>query len=98
VGLSFHYPAPLIEAEIVAHESGVELAMARRLVTFATKVRHLQELGLAASASTRLLIHAGQLMRAGMPPRAACHVGVIEPLTDDSETITALQDTAALIL
>jgi nitric oxide reductase NorQ protein len=98
VGLSFQYPAPPIEAEIVAHESGVEMAMARRLVTFATKVRHLQELGLAASASTRLLIHAGQLMRAGMPPRAACHVGVIEPLTDDSETITALQDTAALIL
>jgi len=37
-------------------------------------------------------------MRAGMPPRTACHVGVIEPLTDDSETIMALQDTAALIL
>ena len=37
-------------------------------------------------------------MRAGMPPRAACHVGVIEPFTDDSETITALQDTAALLL
>jgi nitric oxide reductase NorQ protein len=50
VGLSFHYPAPPIEAEIVAHESGVEMAMARRLVTFATKVRHLQELGLAAAA------------------------------------------------
>src|SRR5262249_53415144 len=96
VGLSFNYPAPPIEAEIVAHESG--MAMARRLVTFATKVRHLQELGLAAAASTRLLIHAGQLMRAGMSPRVACHVGVIEPLTDDSETITALQDTAALIL
>jgi nitric oxide reductase NorQ protein len=74
------------------------MAMARRLVTFANKVRHLQELGLAAAASTRLLIHTGQLICAGMPPRAACHVGVIEPLTDDSETITALQDTAALIL
>jgi nitric oxide reductase NorQ protein len=98
VGLSFQYPDSLIEAEIVAHESGVDMAMARRLVTFATKVRHLQELGLTATASTRLLIHAGQLMRAGMSPRAACHVGVIEPLTDDSETITALQDTAALIL
>ena len=71
VGMSFHYPAPPIEAEIVAHESGVEMAMARRLVTFANKVRHLQELGLAAAASTRLLIHAGQLMRAGRcPPNA----------------------------
>ena len=53
VGLSFHYPAPPIEAEIVAHESGVELAMARRLVTFANKVRHLQD-----SASRPLRRHA----------------------------------------
>lgn len=98
VGLSFAYPSPAIEAEIVAQESGVDLAMARRLVTFASKVRNLQELGLSATASTRLLVHAGQLMHTGMPPRIACSVGVIEPLMDDLEIIAALQDTAALIL
>jgi nitric oxide reductase NorQ protein len=98
VGLTFQYPAPAIEAEIVAQESGVDMAMARRLVTFATKVRHLQELGLSATASTRLLVHAGQLLHTGMPPRLACYVGVIEPLTDDPEVIAALQDTANLIL
>jgi nitric oxide reductase NorQ protein len=98
VGVSFQYPEPAVEAEIVAQESGVELSMARRLVTFATKVRQLQELGLSATASTRLLVHAGRLMHTGMPPRTACHVGVIEPLTDDLEVIAALQDTANLIL
>jgi nitric oxide reductase NorQ protein len=98
VGLSFQYPAPAVEAEIVAQESGVDLAMARRLVTFATKVRNLQELGLSATASTRLLVHAGRLMHTGMSPRTACYVGVIEPLTDDLEVIAALQDTANLIL
>jgi nitric oxide reductase NorQ protein len=98
VGVSFQYPEPAIEAEIVAQESGVELSLARRLVTFATKVRNLQELGLSATASTRLLVHAGRLMHTGMPPRTACHVGVIEPLTDDLEVIAALQDTANLIL
>jgi nitric oxide reductase NorQ protein len=98
VGLTFQYPAPAIEAEIVAQESGVELALARRLVTFAIKVRQLQELGLSATASTRLLVHAGRLMHTGMPPRIACYVGVIEPLTDDPEVIAALQDTASLIL
>ena len=98
VGLSFQYPEPAVEAEIVAQESGVELSIARRLVTFATKVRNLQELGLSATASTRLLVHAGRLMHAGMPPRTACAVGVIEPLTDDLEVIAALQDTANLIL
>lgn len=98
VGLSFRYPEAPIEAEIVVTETGVDLVTARRLVTFANKVRNLQELGLSASASTRLLVHAAQLIHSGMPPRLACHVGVIEPLTDDAETIAALQETAALIV
>jgi nitric oxide reductase NorQ protein len=68
------------------------------LVTFATKVRHLEELGLSATASTRLLVHAGRLIQTGMAPRVACQVGVIEPLTDEVEIINALQDTANLIL
>ncbi len=98
VGLSFQYPQPAIEAEIVAQESGIDLAMAKRLVAFAGKVRNLQEFGLSATASTRLLAHAGRLMHTGMPPRTACHVGVIEPLTDDDDIRSALQDTANLIL
>ena len=98
VGLSFQYPEPEIEAEIVARESGIDLAMAKRLVAFAGKVRNLQEFGLSATASTRLLAHAGRLMHTGMPPRTACHVGVIEPLTDDDDIRSALQDTANLIL
>ena len=98
VGLSFQYPEPAVEAEIVARESGVEPAMARRLVTFVTKVRNLEEFGLTATASTRLLAHAGRLIRTGMPARLACHVGVIEPLTDDADIRAALQDTADLIL
>ena len=98
VGLSFQYPEPEIEAEIVAQESGIDLAMAKRLVAFAGKVRNLQEFGLSATASTRLLAHAGRLMHTGMSPRTACHVGVIEPLTDDDDIRSALQDTANLIL
>jgi nitric oxide reductase NorQ protein len=98
VGLSFHYPEARIEAEIVARESGVDDALAQRLVTFATKVRNLEELGLSATASTRLLVHAGRLIQTGMAPRTACQVGIIEPLTDEVEIINALQDTANLIL
>lgn len=98
VGLSFQYPEPAVEAEIVARESGVDPAVARRLVTFVTKVRNLEEFGLTATASTRLLAHAGRLIRTGMPARLACRVGVIEPLTDDADIRAALQDTADLIL
>jgi len=59
-------------------------------------VRALDELGLAETVSTRLLIGAASLMVAGLPPRRACVVGVAEPLTDDPELIEALTDLAAL--
>lgn len=96
VGLTFDYPDAAAEAEIVAHEGGVDAKVARRLVAFGRKVRALDELGLAETASTRLLIGAASLIAAGLPPRRACVVGVVEPLTDDSDLIEALTDLAAL--
>jgi nitric oxide reductase NorQ protein len=80
VGLSFRFPDPAVEAEIVAQESGINLAMAQRLVAPAGKVRNLQEFGLSATAFTRLLAHAGRLMHTDMPPRTDCHVGGVRSL------------------
>jgi nitric oxide reductase NorQ protein len=97
VGLSFGYPVEPIEAEIVQRESGVDAATAKRLVSLATKVRGLQELGLAESVSTRLLVDAGKLMQGGLSPRIACEVAVVEPLTDDLVVINSLKDLSALI-
>jgi len=96
VSLAFGYPAPEIEAEIVCAESGVEIATARRLVALAGRIRALDELGLAETASTRLLVGAGTLIRRGLAPRLACNVAVVQPLTDDPATATALQDLADL--
>lgn len=96
VGLTFDYPGAAAEAEIVAHESGVDSKTARLLVAFGKKVRGLDELGLAETVSTRLLIGAGKLIGAGLAPRRACVVGVVEPLTDDVDLIEALSDLAAL--
>ena len=56
-------------------ESGVDPARARRLVTLATKIRTLEELGLAETVSTRLLVGAGTLIRRGLPPRAGVQRG-----------------------
>jgi nitric oxide reductase NorQ protein len=42
--------------------------VAKRLVALAGKIRKLEELGLAETVSTRLLVNAGKLCAAGVPP------------------------------
>src|SRR4030066_1043701 len=46
VALEFHYPPRELEAEIVAHESGVDADTADDLAKLAEKVRHLRDQGL----------------------------------------------------
>ena len=96
VTIAFGWPEPAVEAEIVATEAGVEVAVARRLVAFAKKVRALPELALAETVSTRLLVSAAQMIRAGVAPRAACEVAIVQPLTDDRDVTAALLDAVAL--
>ncbi len=96
VSLAFGYPPPEVEIEIVCAESGVEPAAAKRLVALAGKIRVLEELGLAETVSTRLLVGAATLMRRGLAPRLACNVAIVQPLTDDPVTAAALQDLADL--
>ncbi len=66
VGIDFGYPAPDIEAEIVCRESGADRKTARRLVDIALRSRNLRGQGLEEGASTRMLIHAGRLVAAGV--------------------------------
>ena len=96
VGMSLGYPEASAEAEVVAHEGGIDLKVAKRLVTYGRKIRELDDLGLVETVSTRLLVGAATLMRAGLAPRRACVVGIVEPLTDDPEVRSALEDLAAL--
>ncbi len=98
VGIQFDYPEAAIEAEIVATEGGVDPAMAKRMVALARKIRSLAELGLAETVSTRLLVAAARLVAAGLPPRAACHAAVVQPLSDDPTTLEAMQDVVNLML
>lgn len=97
VGLSFDYPAETLEIEIVQAEAGVDPATARKLVAYGRKIRGLQELGLAESASTRLLVDAGKLIVEGLSPRIACETAIVQPLTDDLAIAESLQDVANLI-
>ncbi len=98
VALDFDYPTEGVEAEIVAAESGVEPALAKRLVAVASKVRKLEELGLTETVSTRLLVTAGKLIVAGVPPRRACAVAIVGPLTDDADTARALRELIDLMV
>lgn len=83
--IEFTYPAADVEAEIVAHEAGVGLEDARRLVAIGQRSRHLRGHGLDEGASTRMLIHAGRLMARGIAIETACRVAVILPVTDDAD-------------
>ncbi|MDF1798915.1 MAG: CbbQ/NirQ/NorQ/GpvN family protein [Planctomycetota bacterium] len=96
VAASFDYPSPKLEAEILEREAGVEPAVAQRIVKLGAKLRELDELGLAERASTRLLVDAARLVRAGMEPRAACRAAICEPLSDDPQVLVALFEVVAL--
>ena len=98
VALSFNYPKPKDEAEIISNESELELAISGKLVSIANKIRNLTELGLTETVSTRLLVDAAKLIQTGLPKRLAVRVAVVEPLTDDLEIISALVDLCDLMI
>lgn len=92
IGIHFDYPTSALEMEIVQAESQCDKRTAKTLVKLASKIRNLAHLGLAESISTRLLVDAGKLIRAGLETRIACEVAIVEPLTDDREIAVALID------
>jgi len=98
VGIAFEYPEPKFEAEILVNETEIELGLAKKLVNIAVKIRNLTELGLTETVSTRLLVDAAKLIHTGLPKRIAVHAAIVEPLTDDIETVNALKDLCDLMI
>ena len=90
--LEFGYPDSETEAAIVAREGGADRDLAARLVALAQRTRRLRDDGLDEGASTRLLVHAASLVRAGLPARAACLQAIAAPLSDDPELAAVLRD------
>jgi len=95
VALEFDYPDATLEANIVSRESELETEMAARLVKFATMTRNLKGNGLEEGASTRLLVHAGKLMNAGIDPISACQSAIVQALTDDPDMLSAITELAS---
>ncbi|MCX7552444.1 CbbQ/NirQ/NorQ/GpvN family protein [Marinicella sp. S1101] len=90
VAMRFDYPDAATEVKIVAKESGCDICLATELVTIAGHLRQLKDHDLEESASTRLLIYTAQLIQHGLAVTEACRAALIEPLTDDEETVSAL--------
>ena len=98
VALSFGYPIPKIETEIVINETKLDPSIAKKLVNIANKIRNLTELGLTETVSTRLLVDAGKLIHTGLPKRLSVKVAIVEPLSDDLEVTSALTDLCDLMI
>ena len=96
VALEFDYPTEKVEKEIVEVESQLEPSMVQKLVKLAHKVRKMQDLQLAETVSTRLVVNTSMLIKSGLPVREACFVGMIYPLTDDEQIISSLKEIVTL--
>jgi len=95
VALEFTFPVPELEAEIVAHEGGVDRATAVGLVTLTNRLRQLGDRGLAEVPSTRLIVATARLVASGIPVRSACRSALLGPLTDDPDLLAAMHDLVA---
>jgi len=92
VSMQFDYPDKKLEKSIVQKESGIEPEMAEQLVRLANALRILKDHDLEESASTRLLVYAAILIKDGFDPVRACRAAIVEPLSDEPETIEALME------
>ncbi len=92
ISIRFKHPTPALEQKILCQECGIDMLLAKRLVSLANAFRALKDHDLEESASTRLLVYAATLIKDGFDPVEACRAALVEPLTDDEETVEALME------
>jgi len=92
VAIELDFPRPEIELQVVAAESGLEPEQVRPLINLAVRIRGLRGMDLEEAASTRLLVYAATLMRAGIDAPTAIEHALIEPLSDDRDVKAGLRE------
>ncbi len=92
VSLEFDYPPEPQEAAIIAHESGIDDALAERLAVIGARVRNLREHGFEDGVSTRLLIYAASLIKGGIEPRRAAQAAIVTAISDERTVQEAVAD------
>ncbi|MEZ5657190.1 MAG: AAA family ATPase [Burkholderiaceae bacterium] len=96
--LAFDYPDAGHEALIIAHESGVEERFAQALARLGAAARRLDQGPEQPPVSTRLLVHAGQLIVRGIEPRRACEAALVRTIGDDDSMRQLLRDLVETML
>jgi len=92
VSMRFNYPDKETEKTIIKKEANADDALATQLIELAHAMRALKDHDLEESASTRLLVYAATLIKSGFDPIDACRAAIVEPLTDEEETVEALME------
>ena len=92
LAMSFDFPGPELELEVLLGETGIDRSQGERLVRLANALRALKDHDLEEAASTRLLVYAATLIKDGFDVREACRAALVEPLSDDPETLQALME------
>ena len=92
IAMRFDYPDMVTETKIIQQETDIDHATSTQLIELAHALRVLKDHDLEESASTRLLVYAATLIKSGCDPIEACRAAIIEPLTDEEETVEALME------
>lgn len=97
VAMEFGFPAPALEVQVVAQESGLSPERVQPLVRLAGKLRGLKGQDLEEGVSTRLVVYAATLIARGMKLERAIDTAMIEPLSDDEDVKRGLRDLVTAI-
>ena len=81
----FDYPSAELETSILLKETGLDSELAGKLVKIGHAARNLKGHGLDEGISTRLLVYAATLIKAGITPGEACRMAMVRPITDDAD-------------
>lgn len=92
IAITMDFPDAATEAEIVVGETGIDQQQAEQLVQLASALRALKDHDLEEAASTRLLVYTAILIKDGLDLPSACRAALVEPLSDDKETLDALME------
>jgi len=91
IAIDFSYPPPEKETSIVETESAIDRNLAEKLVILGNDIRNISTIDLEEGVSTRSLVHAGKLIRRGIPAKRACSLAIAQAVTDEKDEIAAIE-------
>lgn len=98
IAIELDFPPADTEAEVVAHEAGIDADTARILVGIGNAIRNLDGSPLGEVSSTRMLVLAGGLVAEGLSLRSAVRSAMIQILSDDRDVARALGELVDALL